>query len=158
MKCAVLLLCLVLAGTANAARPAAEPHNELVTLNESRCQACTDLLSLLQTRLQDPTMQQQLMQYVIQDVCPQLPQSDRTQCSLFAPLVIASAIGWVREQSPVTICTRVSLCPATVRSGPRFWKLISGGQEGWLAPQSCLFALAKAPEIHRGWQHRPQYH
>ena len=120
MKCVVLLLCVLLAGSASAARPAAETHTEVITLNESRCQACTDLLSLLQTRLQDPTMQQQLMQYVIQDVCPQLPQADRTQCSLFAPLVIASAVGWVRGQSPIAICTRVSLCPATVRG---FWKL-----------------------------------
>lgn len=134
MKSAAMLLCLLVAGAANAARPAAETHSEVVTLNESRCQACTDLLSLLQTRLQDPTMQQQLMQYVIQDVCPQLPQSDRTQCSLFAPLVIASAIGWVREQSPVTICTRVSLCPATVRQGPRSGR-IPGGAASCPQPQ-----------------------
>lgn len=55
------------------------------------------------------------MQYILQDVCPQLPEQTRTQCSIFAPLVVASAVGWVREQSPVTICTRLTLCPDTVR-------------------------------------------
>ena len=144
MQPSTVLACLV-AATACAARlPALLQADDGVVINETPCTACTNLLTMVQARLDDPTSQQALMQYVIQagpalrppaaasglsligvgpprrllpaqDVCPQLPEAERSQCSIFAPLVIASAVGWVREQSPVSVCTRMSLCPDSVR-------------------------------------------
>ena len=134
-----LLVCL-LAASALARQPALLRAGDALVINEMPCTACTNLLTMLQSRLDDPTSQQQLMQYVLQDVCPQLPQETRTQCSIFAPLVIASAVGWVREQSPVTVCTRVGLCPDTVRCRRSCAATVGPAQQLSLARASCAGA------------------
>ena len=109
--CAVLAL-LSVAGRCTALLPNTQPTP--LGLQETPCEACVSLISILKAYATDPTTQQKVMSFILTDVCPQLPADDRQYCAIYAPIAVAAASGWIQGRDATSICGQVQLCPTKV--------------------------------------------
>ena len=90
--------------------------NQTLKVDETPCEACTNLVTILKAYIANPTTQQQAMNYVLENVCPKLPAEDRQYCAIYTPIAIAAAAGWVASRDAAALCSQIQLCPAKVRS------------------------------------------
>lgn len=115
-----LLTVACLALSCLALRPELSQNVIVSTSNETPCDACTQLIVLAKAYVSNPTTQQRIMTFVLQDICPKLPEADRQYCTIYAPLAVAAASGWIQSRQPSDICGQAGLCAARVCLNPQY--------------------------------------
>lgn len=90
-----------------------EPTHEKLSGQEDECETCKQVVADLENYLNDPELQDSVVDFVLVNVCPLLPADASRTCTQEARVVVAQIAASIQQSfDPETVCTSMGVCGA----------------------------------------------
>jgi len=133
----VLTLCLVRFGHAMPTQSEVSSLSFQPEITHGNCETCKNIVTDLENKLNDPQLQDAVVNFVLTTVCPLLPADAARTCSQEARVLVAQIAASIQQTfTPEDVCNYMGMC-----STDRFFKVLSTAKDA-LAGLSSRFATA----------------